>query len=358
MYTERVQSDNEKLDNSIKKLEKQAQKNLNSRLDKMRFKNYTESEFNSTSPHPSTDISFVTKTNGDVLLYKGDTLLSSEGSGVDFTYALLTGYGTGLGGSVANEVAYGTNIRTAMFNERWIGSYTDTVDGQTESLDIQAWGGFNSSTKYGTVICQGTKLLVHSDLSTAADGFSVPRGPLRNSCLVNNTFNLIRNGVQETFGARLEVSKLEGVGGYGGRYNRAFSQYNIYYKIIVSRTVGGVTQERTLDDLYLGSPPNFNKPSDSNAYYPSCGFCLVCSGINNTEDSALHGQIINPAIAWCQNSNSTSASFIKETASNPYGLKYDIDTGAALSTPEVLFASTAERNLAYVMFLDQTEEIP
>lgn len=53
------------------KTQQQAQKNLNKRLDKLYFKNLTGSEFDTTIPHNTRQISIVTRDSG-VELYKGD----------------------------------------------------------------------------------------------------------------------------------------------------------------------------------------------------------------------------------------------------------------------------------------------
>jgi hypothetical protein len=374
-YVEKENSKNKDINISIDKLERQAQKNLNSRLDKMRFRNYTAAEFASTAPHSSTDISFVTATDGTVSLYKGDTLLSGEGS--DVSYALLTGFGTGLGGEPGSRnelsnIRYTSSPAREEINEgEVLSTYTDNIhywinsngyneqydrNGQNKTLSVKGYGDFisslSNSSKWFYIICNGHKALIYPGLRSVNNGGRVANGLSYLSSVPKGDFYVRRAGSSVREHIEYQVEPYS-VGFYKSpihsgniRERSTTGPADICYKIKVTRTAVNTSQTRYINyELYNAGYTRRNINAVTPDWYIGVGAILGFESVEKNEANSLYGQLQGPCFLAHSSNN---LYHIKETSDNPYGLFYDIDTGDALPAPLVEFQSTSEKTLAYI----------
>lgn len=376
MYAEKRQKQNDALSNEIKTAERQAQKNLNSRLDRMRFRNYTRAEFTSTAPHPSTDISFVTESDSSISLYKGDTKLSSEGSGVDVKYAALVGYGTGIGGERTGQGEI-ENLRNGsrenIANGDALGSYTKQISYWVDShgegysqyltnktLDVHGKGDFASSTsdssKATCILINRSKALVHPGVRDnyysytnqyPIPNFSVsmkgPKGDL--------TVNVRHKNSSNSWGSRESIRftmEIAGMQPNGSSVTRVCTDLVPQYKIKVTKGASS----RYLDGKFLGG--FFGTSTSSiDTFFDGSGVLIGCEDIV-TSTHLVYGQIKNPGLLWVRNGYVYT---IPETSDNPYGFFYDISTGNPLSEPTLEFYNSNERILASILWLDRSEYV-
>ena len=367
-YADKQNKEREKIEKSLSKLEQQSQKNLNSRLDKMRFRNYTETQFNGSKPHSSTDISFVTATDGTVSLYKGDTLLSGEGS-FDCEYAALTGWGTGMGGERTGRGEVRTvsaDYRDQIGEGNVLYSYTDSLnywtnangytshysyEGETQTLDVRGFGTFRSdlsTENYKTcyIICQGTKAIINPSIKTYYFYNNEQNSETSlSSFLVDKTFYLRRgsSGARESINFKMEIYGI--YFGHASGYSRISDNGTPQYRIAVTRTTDSGTSTRYLTKIYSG-PTTGGQKDENTPAYSGCGFLLGFEKIQKTDNDLLYGQLLNPTLVWNKSSSRIS---IEETADDPYGFFYDLDTGAELDTPYFEFYNDKERAFAYGM---------
>lgn len=377
MYNEKQQKTMDSLDKGLKKVERQAQKNLNSRLDNMRFCDYTRAEFNSSAPHADTDISFVLETDQTISLYKGDTQLSSQGSNVDVLYAALVGYGTGLGGERTGndtELIYGLdkdirNTTSLSYRGRynqpiafWTkGEYGEVIyygnDSVTTNTRLTAYGleDFRSgTTPVVPIICNRTKAVVSQNVR-GTDGDIITGSSSTDflpytSFLYRKTF-YVRHIVDGVYGPRETLTfSVEPYGLYfdGNQTSRTVRTYGCLWKIKVSDG----TNERYLNGVYQDSPSQYMLADNSNGMLPNAGFNLGFESVQHTDDDILYGQLRGPGLLW------RGVKVVKETPDNPYGFYYDVSTGAAIAgEPTVEFYNKDERNMAYCLCLPRSVDI-
>lgn len=366
----------EDLDKGLKKVERQTQKNINSRLDRMRFCNYTRSEFTNTAPHASTDISFVTDTGGEVSIYKGDTKISGEGSDVDVKYAALVGFGTGIGGERTgqNEI---TNLRNnsreyidsgnVLGNKRASVSFWIDTNGNehysqyltTKQTALRGKGDFVSGIsdigKSSCILCYRMKFIVSPFVRSSYYSWQ-NQTPLPNIGVsitaprVNHSLYLYRKNASGSGWTRETLQFSMEIGGlipYSATTRRACVDLVPTYKIKVTKN--GVS--RYIDGLYRGG---FIGARNSSQYSNACGFLFGCEEIVHTDGSANYGQIKNPGLLWVNNGIIYT---IPETPDNPYGIFYDISNGSALREPTLQFYNSTEKNLAYILCLPRSEYV-
>lgn len=372
MYAEKQQEKMDFLDKGLKKVERQAQKNMNARLDHMRFRDYTRSEFNSTAPHAGTDISFVLENDQSISLYKGDTQLSSQGSGVDVLYSALVGYGTGLGGERTGqgELVYSQNtsyrdvIETSdpddifgYYNQTmsfWVNVY-GTTWGYTGALRptnayVKGLGDFKSSAQDITtpIIVNRTKAVVSSNVRNT-EGYRVWDPPSGTSLLYTKSF-YIRRVLEDGYGPRETLTFT--VEPYGFHYTgnsstRVVTNYSPTWKIKVSNG----TNERYLTGVYTSDYSAYMVADSGVGLFPNAGFLLGFTSIQHTDDDILYGQLRGPALLW------RGFLTVEETPQNPYGFQYDIASGDPLDEPTVEFYNEDERNMAYCLCLPRRIDI-
>lgn len=367
----------EDLDKGLKKVERQAQKNINSRLDKMRFRNYTRTEFTNTTPHASTDISFVTDTGGEVSIYKGDTKISGEGSDVDVKYAALVGFGTGIGGERTgqNEITnLRDNSREYIDNGNVLGNkpasvtyWVDTNSNEhysqsftTKQTALRGKGdfvsGISDTRKSSCILCYRMKFIV-SPFARSSYYSWENQTPLLNIGVsitaprVNHTLYLYRKTASGSGWTRETLQFSMEIGGLGAAHattKRACTDLVPTYKIKVTKG----SESRYIDGLYRGG--FIGARNSSRQYFNACGFLFGCEEIVHTDGSTNIGQIKNPGLLWVCNGLVYT---IPETPDNPYGIFYDISTGSALRKPTLQFYNTNEKNLAYILCLPRSEYV-
>ena len=381
MYTEKQQRELNELNRNIQQVERQAQKNLNARLDNMRFCDYTRTEFDNTAPHAETDISFVLETDQSISLYKGDTQLSSQGSGVDVLYAALVGYGTGLGGERTGdqELYYSqTTDKREIIEEMpespydsmgyylqdmafwkdehgtiWGNSYST----RTTLAYLKGLGDFKSTPHVATaipIICNRTKAVVSTNVR-GVDGESILGYDVNDflsytSFLYQKTF-YVRRILENGYGSRETLTfsvEPYGFSYSGNRTTREVSQYAVWWKVKVSDG----TNERYLNGVYLDSPSQYMRADNDNGMLPNAGFTLGFESIQHIDDDILYGQLRGPGLLW------RGTTIIKETSDNPYGFYYDIATGNPITgEPTVEFYNKDERDMAYCLCLPRRTDI-
>lgn len=372
MYAEKQQEKMDSLDKGLKKVERQAQKNMNARLDHMRFRDYTRSEFDNTAPHADTDISFVLENDQSISLYKGDTQLSSQGSGVDVLYSALVGYGTGLGGERTGqeELSYSQNpsyrdvIETddpddifGYYNQNmsfWVNIW-DTTWGYTGAARptnayVKGLGDFKSSAQdiVMPIIVNQTKAVVSSNVRNA-EGYRIWSPPSGTSLLYTKTF-YIRRILQDGYGPRETLTFTVEPAGFrytGNSSTRVVTNYTPMWKIKVSNG----TNERYLTGTYTSDYSAYMVADSGVGLFPNAGFLLGFTSIQHTDDDILYGQLRGPALLW------RGFLTVEETPQNPYGFYYDIASGDPLDEPTVEFYNQDERNMAYCLCLPRRVDI-
>lgn len=372
--------------NNIDNVEYQTQVNLNDRLDYMRFKNYTKAEFDSTAPHDTTDISFVTNTDNSISLYKGDTLLSGEGSGFIFRNAVRVGAGTGIGGEpsgnkeIANIFGYNnardnTNNNSSMgrlsnqliyyraTNSTSSGSYWRA--GRTMRLNAlgRLWfrPAVSNDKRWFPIICNKRKAMVRPGIRSVADYTDIGSGTSSGtpglsalSFSPTGKIYLWRNGQRESIEYSLEVTNITFA--WSGRYlnNQEVREsrgiLNSTYKVKITHTGNGFSKTRFLTREL--EPTYTRRVLGVDEYILTSGVVFGFDRVEKSDAHELYGQLKDPCILFY--SPQRGLRHIKESANEPYGLFYDISTGAALSEPFVEFANTKERDLAYICGLEES----
>ena len=105
----------------------QIQKNINHRLNGLKFRDLTQEEFDEDAGHhPDSQISFVQVDENTIDMYKGDTKIGSSGSGGG-KYAVL--YSDKAWGWVHKSSNEKTNIETVYDNETWLNKIKTIPDG-------------------------------------------------------------------------------------------------------------------------------------------------------------------------------------------------------------------------------------
>lgn len=384
MYSEKVQKTNDDMSKSIDKIEKQAQTNLNKRLDKMRFKNYTASEFASTAPHADTDISFVTNQDSTISLYKGDTLLSGQGTEdeTNIAYAVFSRIGGGVDGRYD---PVGLGFVPGQGATRYREPFSDDpifVYGGYENW--HAFHGLNSDNyKQGVVFSFGLKHILDSRFDTMTEGQTVSGMEYSQPVRMTYNYPFMRsdgNGgfTTEILSITREIEGVNGLYSQTGGWNgsayvgtRSLRSYELVYrlKIQVTNTVSGTTTTAYIHDL-----PGYwsDRTALGNRTPTPSGFVL---GFTDVEDIGLTGssyanmpQLKSPHILWFSSSTDIQTTvgastittrvymnptLIKDTLSNPLGIKYDVSTGQALSEPLFCFSSRNEQEVGYIMSLQR-----
>lgn len=392
MYSEDRQKDLETLDKSVKKIERQAQTNMNSRLDKMRFKNYTAVEFANTAPHPSTDISFVTNLDNTISLYKGDTEISGSGTEIEsnIVYAAYCSYSSGVDGRIdpcglSNRDSFEDVPIMAIDPVHNLYGY----HAQNSAADIQ-----------GTFCYFGTKAFLDSRLSddNLEDGFSNwgITGFSAPCALVSNAFPFFRddgNGgyQQEVLSITASIDSIVGVpdasgitrtyttDGWLNSGSYTFSTYNLLYKLSITRSGQYVGQAQTTEITGLPGQWVITNTSRPLKYTP-CGFIFGAGGIEDigvtpsqqasfsnlkmVKDLAIlwlpgigYGTFLNGSIGSSNKWYHHTATYIKESPSRPLGIKYDINTGARLNDPIFCMNGSNDQMWAYSMALPKSVKI-
>lgn len=382
-YAEKQVNTNNEIDGEVKRVERQAQKNLNSRLDRMRFKNYTKAEFDASVPHAATDISFVTNTDNTISLYKGDTLLSGQGSEIEteIAYAVYAFAGSGLDGESDNlGRGYIPGSYSVKYRTEFQDSPIATSGSGSPNHKIYAYHGFDDENyKQGTFCMFSHKIILdtrfgNGSLSDREDlRWLNATGPARFS----TSFPFYRsdgNGgkTMEILYVDRQVDGITGqyreTGGWNGSAyigSRTLSSYTPLYRLKIQRVVpsSGITQTTYIHNL----PGSWT--SHSGKYCPvPCGFMFGCSDV---EDIGLSTgsyedmwQIKDPCIIWFGNSGQSTQTidgsqvdtyycynpiFIKESSAQPMGIQYDIATGNRLEEAKFCFSYSSEQVLGYIM---------
>lgn len=385
MYAEDQRKKTDSLEKGIKKVERQAQKNINSRLDNMRFRDYTRSEFDSTAPHADTDISFVLEQDQSISLYKGDTQLSGQGSGFIFRNAVRVGAGTGIGGEpsgskeIANIFAY-NNARDNTNDNYTMGRLSNQLiyyqatsstsgnywrAGRTRRLNAlgRLWfrPAVRDNKRWFPIICNKHKAMVRPGIRSVADYTDIGDGTNNGtpglsalSFSPTGKIYLWRNGQRESIEYSLEVTSITFA--WSGRYlnnqevreSRGIS--NSTYKVKITHTGNGFSKTRFLT---RGLEPTYTRRVlGVDEYILTSGVVFGFDRVEKNDVHELYGQLKDPCILFY--SPLIGLRHIKESANEPYGLFYDISTGAALSEPFVEFANTKERDLAYICGLEES----
>jgi hypothetical protein len=381
-YVEKQVNTNNKIDGEVKRVERQAQKNLNSRLDRMRFKNYTKAEFDASAPHAATDISFVTNTDNTISLYKGDTLLSGQGSEIEteIAYAVYAFAGSGLDGTYDGlGIGYIPDLyvhyRTE-FQDSPIASSSSTSPRHA----IYAYHGFDDENyKQGTFCMFGHKIILDTRFGdgSLSDREDLTHQEATGPADFSTSFPFYRsdgNGgkIMEILYVDRQVDGITGQyrqsGGWdgysyvGSRYLRS---YIPLYKLKIQRIVPslGITQTTYIHNL----PGSWTSHSGNYCPVP-CGFIFGCGDVEDiglsTGSYENMWQIKDPCILWFENSRKNTQTidgaqvdtyvyskpiFIKESSAQPMGIQYDIATGNRLEEAKFCFSYPNEQVLGYIM---------
>ncbi len=365
--------------NNIDNVEYQSQVNLNDRLDYMRFKNYTRAEFDNTAPHDDTDISFVTNTDNSISLYKGDTLLSGEGSGFIIKHAARIGTGTGIGGepygnNEINNICNSTGVRgsrNTIDNNSNLGKFTNqhvhywltgTVgtstsfnrNGANRTVTFKGRTEFRTNTannnRWVPIICNKRKVFLRPGIRSVADGASICGSSTSEPSVSALAFSprghvyLWRNGARELLEWELFVSQVyfRWNGQYDGsglKLRESSGMYNADYKIRITHSGDGFSKSRFLSKTF--TPTYTRRTLGEDDYILTSGILFGFDRVEKNNANLLYGQLREPCLLWGVN-------HIKESSSEPYGLFFDISTGDPLTEPFVEFANTRERDYAYI----------
>lgn len=393
MYSEDRQKDLETLDKSVKKIERQAQTNMNSRLDKMRFKNYTAVEFANTAPHPSTDISFVTNLDNTISLYKGDTEISGSGTEIesDIVYAAYCSYSSGVDGridpvGVSNRDSFEDVPIMSTGGGRNLYGY----HAQNSAADIQ-----------GTFCYFSTKAFLDSRLSDdnledgfsnwGITGFSAPCASISRAFPFyrdngNGDYQLEVLSINASIDSIVGVPNTSGItrtytsDGWLNTGSYTFSTYNLLYKLSINRSGQYVGQAQTTEVTGLPGQWTITNASTPSMKYVPCGFIFGAGkiediGVTPSQQASFSDlkMVKDLAILWLPgisygtfpNGSAGSdnkwyyptATYIKESSSRPLGIKYDINTGARLNDPIFCVTSSNDQMWAYSMALPKSINI-
>lgn len=386
MLAETLFQSQESIANSIIKLERQHQVNLNDRLDKMRFNDYSESEFNSSKPHKNNEVSFVTNSKGDVSVYKGDTLLSGAGGNILIEYAYVTDVDRG-NGSQEQSVSYR--------NEKGLYEQTVKVDDKTYRINNYIYTGADErNIKLGNIIVNGLQVGLDSgiDITKMEDGHKIRASAFAAGLCPYISFDVYRKmkstnstyWQKETLEYWIRLEEIVGITDIATVETNGLlvpNQYRYFYKISGKRTVNSTVQEfDILDDK--GKPRLFETKifnSDITLYgddaVSASGVRIACSDVVYKSASAPGGtflRIKDPVLTvgfdiWqsgtyvspTTNPSLYETAYLKETPDTPFGLRYDPDTGEELSPPTMRFSSVNDNEiiLAYIVAFTDDEEV-
>lgn len=395
MYSEDRQKALEGLDKSVRQLEKQAQTNLNARLDKMRFKNYSIVEFTQTAPHPDTDISFVTNLDQSVSLYKGDTEISGTGSEdeSDIEYLAWTGRRYGVDGRF-DPCGIG-QLPSSMLLYRY--EFENNPVTHSGSDSFYAYHSLRSATNLQATLCvQGSKAFLDSRIcgSSLYDGFDTWgivgfKAPCAQTTDILKLYRDDGNGgyQEETITVTTEIDAIIGdpddsattrtftPDGWEVTGDYSFGTYALRYMLIINRScpAAGINQTTEIRDL----PASWKVVSATAAdRYTFCGFMFGFGmvdyiGVVDSPSATMSDfkMLRKPCLLWLPRISEyaetvdgatyttyyhPSPRYLEESPQRPYGLRYDISTGDELAEPIIPVSNLNEQMWNYAIGLPKS----